>query len=237
MDRLINSVHYEVIRRKGMKRINCRIISSELIRLTIPYGFDTKRVSTFIEDHRSWIEKSIQGFSTMPKMPPEHTYTTGDTFFYLDQEIVLQVQRGQTNCTFDEKKGILYVRSKREGVSQVKKTIENWYMQQGKQVYQNLVYQWLTQLAIERSLWPTAIDIAPFPSRLGSCSTDRSLRFALRSLMLPLSLIDYIALHEVVHLVYFDHGRDFKHMIQIGMPDWKERQSQLAWYRQRIHRL
>ncbi|RXI67127.1 hypothetical protein DP121_13145 [Clostridium tetani] len=35
--------------------------------------------------------------------------------------------------------------------------------------------------------------------------------------------IDYVVLHELVHLVHFNHSKDFYDLLDDLMPDWKER--------------
>jgi predicted metal-dependent hydrolase len=44
---------------------------------------------------------------------------------------------------------------------------------------------------------------------------------------LPEEIVEYVVLHELLHVVVPDHGRKFKAMLSAYMPDWEERHAQL----------
>lgn len=46
----------------------------------------------------------------------------------------------------------------------------------------------------------------------------------------PEHLRDYVALHELIHFLYHDHGRQFHALQTALMPDWKQRRKQLKTY-------
>jgi len=46
----------------------------------------------------------------------------------------------------------------------------------------------------------------------------------------PQELRDYVALHELVHFLYHDHGPEFHSTMDALMPDWRERRKELKRY-------
>ena len=78
------------------------------------------------------------------------------------------------------------------------------------------------------------VKIVGYPKRWGSCTHEGDLSFALRSLMLPLPLVRYLALHETLHLYEFNHSRRFKELLDYYMEDWRERQREMASLRRQV---
>lgn len=62
---------------------------------------------------------------------------------------------------------------------------------------------------------PVKLSIADPKSRWGSCSPhNRSIRYSWRVVMAPPAVIDYLAAHEVAHLVHADHGPAYWAVVQ-----------------------
>ena len=53
------------------------------------------------------------------------------------------------------------------------------------------------------------LSIGDMKSRWGSCSSRRTLRFNWRLIMAPDHILDYVAAHEVAHLLEMNHGPNF----------------------------
>ena len=61
-------------------------------------------------------------------------------------------------------------------------------------------------------------------SRWGSCIPSRNkVIFNLNLIKTPMCCIEYVVLHELSHLKYQNHSKNFYNFISIFMPDWKER--------------
>lgn len=63
--------------------------------------------------------------------------------------------------------------------------------------------------------------------RWGSCTRSGELRFNWRIIMGPMSLVDYVAAHEVCHLKIADHSPEFWRLLGNVMPDFEERRERL----------
>lgn len=64
-------------------------------------------------------------------------------------------------------------------------------------------------------------------SRWGSCSTKGNLNFNYRIIFLPEPLIDYIIIHELCHLIEFNHSKAFWSNVARTISDYTERKNQL----------
>ena len=56
----------------------------------------------------------------------------------------------------------------------------------------------------------------------GSCSQKQNLNFSYRLIKMPRAVIDYLIVHELAHLVHFDHSTDFWATVEKFIPDYKQ---------------
>lgn len=71
-------------------------------------------------------------------------------------------------------------------------------------------------------------------TRWGSCSKKGNLNFNWRIILAPPGILDYVVVHELSHLVYMDHSKNFWHTVSEYMPDYKNAR---LWLRKNGERL
>lgn len=71
---------------------------------------------------------------------------------------------------------------------------------------------------------PTGIKITSARKRFGSCSGKNSICFSLYLMTYPKEDVDYVVVHELAHIKYHNHSKEFYKFIERFMPDYKERE-------------
>jgi predicted metal-dependent hydrolase len=74
-------------------------------------------------------------------------------------------------------------------------------------------------------------------SRWGSCSPDGRLMYSWRLIMAPPAVLDYVAAHEVAHLVELNHSPAYWAVVGRICPDWQVHRAWLHSNGQTLHRL
>lgn len=72
-------------------------------------------------------------------------------------------------------------------------------------------------------------------SRWGSCTVDGGLMYSWRLAMAPPEVLDYVAAHEVAHLVEMNHAPAFWSVVARLMPVYKARRAWLRRHGQTLH--
>ena len=225
-----HKVQYTVIRSKKRKRLALQVTDTGTIQVRSPYYASIREIDTFVATHERWIERHLAAVRQLPQPLADHTWRDGDQFLYLGNRLTLRVIRSigrKTFCTRVDDLLVVYRSTQAKEVA-VRNAIIAWYRAEGAALYETLVSRWVVTIGAPKV---TGTEIKRFPRRWGSCSRKRKLSFSLRSLMLPMPLVDYLALHEVAHLVYFNHGSQFRALLDTYMSDWRERQQELNRYR------
>lgn len=77
------------------------------------------------------------------------------------------------------------------------------------------------------NLCPTGVKITKAKKRFGSCNGKNSLCFSCFLMKYPMEAVDYVVVHELAHIKYHNHSKDFYNLINHYMPDYKQREKLL----------
>jgi len=183
-----------------------------------PLRTSEKAIREFIEKNRQWIEKNqAKALSTLPSAPKQ--YLPGEMFIYMGTTYPLEI-------VVEQKKSILLdenFKLAKSAQSDAALAFEHWYRIQARQILTERVNFYANQFAFQYK----RIGITSARTRWGSCSATGSLNFSWRLIMAPLEVVDYVVVHELVHIVFHNHSKQFWHRVEKIMPDYKERRNWL----------
>ena len=92
------------------------------------------------------------------------------------------------------------------------------------------ILQKVEELGKTTGLLPSRIYIRRQRSKWASCSSSGNLSFNLRLISLPPRLIDYVVLHELLHLKYPRHDHEFWKKVEGFFPDYRQMEKELLRY-------
>jgi len=80
----------------------------------------------------------------------------------------------------------------------------------------------LSYFSQEMDLEYEKVKFRKMKSRWGSCSSKKSITLNTHLLNLPSDLVDYVIVHELAHLEYMNHSKQFHALVRSYLPDEKE---------------
>lgn len=92
----------------------------------------------------------------------------------------------------------------------------------------------VSKLASEHWKHYNAIRITSAKTRWWSCSGKKNLNFSYRLMLLPKDVIDYVIIHELAHLKYMNHSKQFWNHVESMMSDYQEKEKWLKHNSARI---
>lgn len=101
--------------------------------------------------------------------------------------------------------------------------IKRWYVSNAKKILADR----LEFLADLMQIDYNKLTITNSKTRWGSCDKDRNIKLNFRLIMLPHKAVDYVIVHELAHIVEFNHSKDFYKIISLIMPGYKVQQKVL----------
>jgi predicted metal-dependent hydrolase len=185
-------------------------------------------IENFIQQKSDWITRARQkiksrpyGWTTIGKQ-----YIDGEKFLFLGSPFDLKLVGPQKPfLRFDS--GFTLSRAAQIKGAQL---FTRWYKEHAFEVITERVKQYSQQY----NFAPKQIKISSAKTRWGSCSPNGTLNFTWRLVMAPLDVIDYVVVHELVHLRVKDHSSRFWKQVESIYPEYKK---QRKWLRENGERL
>jgi predicted metal-dependent hydrolase len=107
-----------------------------------------------------------------------------------------------------------------------KQHMREWYKQQTARIIANR----LPVLASRFNVKYNKVSIKNQKSRWASCSKKGNLHFNLLLSAVPPNVINYVMIHELIHLIEFDHSLQFWQLVKEADPNYKKHREWLANY-------
>ncbi|MDM7987323.1 MAG: M48 family metallopeptidase, partial [Smithella sp.] len=102
---------------------------------------------------------------------------------------------------------------------QAKEVFIHWYKEKANEVISERVAWYSDKMGIQVK----QIKITSATTRWGSCSSKGTVSFPWRLVMAPVPVIDYVVVHELVHILEKNHGKAFWKKVRAIMPDYQQK--------------
>ena len=79
----------------------------------------------------------------------------------------------------------------------------------------------MKEYADKLNLYPNKVRIRDIKYAWGSCSTNKNITINKQLAIKEEDVIKYVVLHEMCHLKYMNHSKDFWNLVEHYMPDYK----------------
>ena len=216
----LNDLVFEVRRSDRRKTLGLTVDRGSELVAHAPFGTSAADLTIWINTRLLWVYRKLAlKHESAPKtLAPQ--YVSGEAFFYLGRPFSIKVIPNQEPpLQFDGTRFLL-----RRDARPAEDHFRAWYMDTGA--------EWLRQrvdrLSRRTTRRPEKVEVRDLGFRWGSCGKGGVLRFNWKLLQLPVRLVDYIIMHELIHLVEGHHGPEFWHALGCAMPDWQRRKDTLA---------
>jgi predicted metal-dependent hydrolase len=147
-------------------------------------------------------------------------YVNGEGFLYLGRSYRLKLVEDQS-VPLMLKDGYFCLRSD-DDVSP-DEAFQELYRQKGKQRIPERVAHYQRRMGVQ----PKAVRIIELKNRWASCSLGGNLNFHWKCMMAPPTVLDYIVVHELAHLIHPNHTQAFWNEVDKVMPDYGDRKKWL----------
>ena len=174
----------------------------------------------------AWITKSRRRLLEKKGKPLQ--FIEGEELFFLGSSYPVRYEpweKKRSRLNFKEAEGfsISYTDFSAENFEAL---INRFYKQKALELIPDIVQQY----AEEMNLLPSKISFRKARSRWGSCSNSNAISFNYLMMKLPLSVIQYIIVHELAHIRHKHHQKEFWALVNLHLPDYKIRQNELKCY-------
>jgi predicted metal-dependent hydrolase len=205
----------EVIRTQRIKSARLQV-QEGAVSIAVPYALAEARIKKLLNDKNRWIkEKLYLHQQALPISTKE--FVNGEAFPYLGRNYRLKIEHGPFQPV-KLKQGQLVVTLPKESAtsSTIRNALVRWYRAQAENRFSEKVQRYAKVVGVK----PTAVGIKTFKSRWGSCNVKGEILFHWKVIMAPHRIVDYVVIHELLHLKHHDHSPAFWRSVARFVPDY-----------------
>ena len=205
-----------VTRTKRIKTVSIKIVDGS-VYATVPDKMSSFRIGELIKKRKLWIKRKLIEESKIVISKPKE-YVSGESFTYLGKNYRLKVI---SNSQSDVKLIGGYIE-----VSVPKKLKKNTIRESLLEWYQTHAIERLTEKTKRYAkiigVSPKIISVRDYKSQWGSCSRDSKISYNWRLIIAPHNVVDYVVVHELCHLLEFNHTKNYWRHVSNNFREYKK---------------
>jgi hypothetical protein len=195
------------------KTIGIYVSAEAGVEVRVPYFVARAEAERFVAEKQDWIRRKLTEFSSRPQKH-EPVFAWGAPHFLLGESV-------RFHCDPEEPHDILLPGRLSDPEQRIGNQIQTWFRNEARQLFDERHQFWREQMA-DMNLPESFIEIRTMKRRWGSCRRNGKITLNLALMKYPLECIDAVIVHELCHLLEFNHSRRFYAHMTRAMPQWKK---------------
>jgi predicted metal-dependent hydrolase len=211
---------------KKIKNIHLTIYPPNArIHVSAPLFMTEEAIRLFLISKQAWIKQKVSQVLNQNRQTPRE-YVSGENHYFKGQRFRLKViyHNAPAKVEIQGNEFInLYVR---EGVTEERKAeiIKEWYREKLKETLPELISKWEAIIGVKANKW----SIKQMKTIWGSCNhRTKNILFNLELIKKPLHCIEYVVVHELLHIKVRLHNKEYISLLNKYFPNWKQIKDEL----------
>lgn len=176
-------------------------------------------IDVFFQKKKFWIYQKLAEKRIFEDSYPKKEYVNGEGFPYLgrtfrlalvDSKVPLRLYRGQFEIS-------------RHNVKNGREIFIAWYRSHAQRIIEERVKRYKDRF----EEIPNSVRVIDLKYRWGSCSSKKTLNFHWKIILAPMTIVDYVVVHEMAHLIEKNHTPEFWELVGTVLPDYEQRKEWL----------
>ena len=225
---IVAGIEVELVQ-KEIKNLHLAVYPPDgRVRLAAPMDVNRKTLELYVISKIPWIRKQQRRFAKIDRQSVRQ-YVNRESHYFLGRRYLLRVHESdhpyrypKVDCktkTYID----LFVRDNYT-TEQRASLIKEWYRAQLKEILCELVPKWEGILQVKTQ----KVKVHTMKTKWGSCNTDKGIvLFNIELAKKSIECIEYVVVHELLHLIERKHSDLFKAYLEKYVPNWKQLKAQL----------
>lgn len=190
------------------------------LEVIVASGVTDVEIDAFLETKRRWITEKLATSRAIAARPAQLGLTRPGVAWLAGEPIEIERANGRRSLA-ELLDGRLVLRGPAPGAVGA---LERWYHREARRRLLAVTRREAARLGLEFG----ALGVRDPKTRWGSCSRKRNLSFSWRLLLAPEPVLEYVVVHELLHLREPNHTKAFWRLVESARPGWQE---QARWLR------
>ena len=207
-----------ITRTKRKKTISI-LIKGGNVEVKAPFNLKQNEIDAFILKKEKWIKNKIL-LQKKIKQLPKKKFINGEIFKFLGKDLILKINISDAKKTYIKNDYICLdlKDNTKNNRDKIKKELELFYRSFSEKILKEktLIESKKMNLKVEK------IKVRSYKNRWGSCSSNGDISYNWKLIMAPEKIINYVIIHELCHLIHFNHSSDYWWEVSKEHPNYKE---------------
>ena len=212
-----------ITRTKRKKTISI-LIKDGNVEVKAPFNLNQNEIDAFILKKEKWIKNKIL-LQKKIKQLPKKKFINGEVFKFLGKDLILKINISDAKKTYIKNDYICLDLKNNTKINKekIKKELELFYRSFSEKILKEktLIESKKMNLKVK------GIKVRSYKNRWGSCSSNGDISYNWKLIMAPDKIINYVIIHELCHLIYFNHSKDYWREVRKKLPNYRESQEWL----------
>jgi len=194
------------------------------VRISAPQRMSVETIRLFAIAKLGWIKQHQQKVKTQERETPRE-FLDRESHYVWGKRYLLEVVEGAEHNGVELKHNrlVLAVRSK-VGSEKLETVLDDWYRVRLKEAAIPMIQKWERLIGVKSD----RLFVQRMKTRWGSCNTEtKSIRLNSELAKKPIECLEYIVVHELLHLKEPTHNRRFLELMGQYLSDWHHRRNAL----------
>ena len=221
----VSSIRVEVVR-KSIKNLHLSVHPPDgRVRVSAPQHVDDEAVRLAVVSKLPWIRRHQKTFADQPRQS-QREMIGGESHYFLGRRYRLNVmeRNGPNRITLDGPSELTMQVRPNTDRDKREQLLNDWYRRRMKELVPDLIAKWQPIVGVQVADW----GIKKMKTRWGSCNArDHRVWLNLELAKKPPHCLEYVLVHELVHLLESRHNDRFKTLMDQFMPKWRLHRDEL----------
>jgi predicted metal-dependent hydrolase len=220
----IGEIKVEVIQ-KDIKNVHLSVYPPDgRVKIAAPYRMDLDTIRIFAISKLAWIRKMQVKILSQDRETPRE-YRNRESHYFLGKRYLLKVKEKEARPTVTLKYDKIQLQVRPETDAVQKQTIlQEWYRAELKKLLPNMIARWEKKMDLQVA----EFGIRRMKTKWGTCNPGaKRIWINLELAKKPLGCLEYIVVHEMVHLLERSHNQRFVAYMDSFLPQWRELKEEL----------
>lgn len=217
MELVINDIKIEVTF-KEIKNVHLSVHPPfGNVTLSSPIENSVEKINTYLITKIPWIRKQQKKILAQDR-ESSHDFITRESHYFLGKRYLLKVTEAVRPSIKLHHEIIELFSPKNYTAEQKEKQLYNWYKKELIIVLGNFTLNYCKKMNVTFDNY----HIRKMKTKWGSCNADKKIiNFNIELIKKPAECIEYIVVHEMLHLLVRNHNQDFIILMDKYLPNWR----------------
>ncbi len=213
------------LERKQIKNLHLRVYPPVgKVKVSAPLRMSIDNIRRFVSSKREWIARQQQKIRSQTR-EPQREFSDGESHYLWGKSYLLDVIEidAPPKVNLQGDRLLLYIRPSTD-LSKKRAAIGNFYRDRLELAIPPLIAKWEPIMGVR----VTSFNIRKMKTKWGCCTPALgTVRFNLELAKKPIECLEYVVVHELVHLLEASHNKRFMALMDAFLPDWRSHQTEL----------